>query len=135
MTIDSSSDAQSLRTRQQSLREALPFLIPLAEKVARVHGNHVPELIAVNEHLAALAEDLVDHLDHEQSPIRAAEMKAEHAHLLETLERVRDAAGDYAVPEWACRSYLNLMRGLERFDAQLKRQVELEEAAMVLSSP
>jgi hypothetical protein len=45
------------------------------------------------------------------------------------LGRLRGAATDYAVPEWGCRSYAMLMRGLERLDGQLSRQVELEDAA------
>lgn len=124
------------------LHEALPFLEPLATKVARVHGDHNPKLVGVRDTFRALAESLEPHLQEEErvlfpaltasQPDRrliAAElesMQREHLHVGDLLARLRIDADDFAAPEWACGSYRTLMRELAALEIDTLRHVHLE---------
>ncbi len=127
-----------LRQLRRTLRESLPPLMPLAEKVARVHGGHDPRLVAVNEGLGELARRLVEHLDREDraepggqtSPAEAVALKAEHVEVRMLAHALRAAAGGYVPPDWACASYRQLFGRLERLHAELFFQIELESEAL-----
>ncbi|MBK7859744.1 MAG: hemerythrin domain-containing protein [Archangiaceae bacterium] len=131
-----------MRLRQQELREALPFLTPLAHKVARVHGDHEPRLREVRDGLDVLAERLTTHLAREERVLDAlalgvapdstdaVAMRADHVAMLAVLARIRAAAADFVVPDWACGSYTRLMQGLERLEGHLSQQVDLEDAEL-----
>jgi regulator of cell morphogenesis and NO signaling len=124
------------------LRRALPFLRPLAAKVARVHGEHDPRLRELDEAVAALAEALLDHLDDEERTLfpalgdrraTAAEtatllsaMHDEHLAVSRMLERVRAAAEDFTLPDWACNSYRALFRELAALEGDVFTHVHLE---------
>ncbi|MBE7449615.1 MAG: DUF542 domain-containing protein [Kofleriaceae bacterium] len=124
------------------LRRVLPFLRPLAAKVARVHGDHQPTLREVDALVAELAETLLDHLDEEEQalfPALAADdgapaaagpwlaaMRDEHLAVAALLERLRRAAGDYIPPPWACGSFRTLFGELEALERDVFTHVHLE---------
>ena len=129
-------------THHATLRRVLPFIRPLSAKVARVHGEHNPKLRALDEAVGALAGKVLAQLDAEEQQLfpallsadgdRAkqaallAAMQAEHLAVAELLRRVRDAADDFSLPEWACRSYSALFGELEALEREVFTHVHLE---------
>jgi regulator of cell morphogenesis and NO signaling len=124
------------------LREGLPFLVGLATKVAHVHGRSDPSLVELRESLEDLADDLLPHLDDEERVFPALRgdaavpadlelLKADHDAVGEGLKRVREAARDFAVPDWACASYTTLMHELEALEALLFEHVHLENHVLL----
>lgn len=124
------------------LRQALPFLAPLAAKVARVHGEHEPRLEPLLRTFTALREALEPHIDDEErtlfpallapasdpAALRAelAAMREEHRGVGALLERLRALSDDFTAPEWGCNSYRALMAELEALEGDVLRHVHLE---------
>lgn len=121
------------------LRESLPFLVPLAAKVARVHGDKDVHLLELRTLVEDLDAALRPHLDREEDELFAAirrgdavpfaeldEMRREHLEVGALLERLRDAAHDFVVPEGACRSWTTLLRELETLERDVLVHVHLE---------
>ena len=114
----------------------------LATKVAHVHGRSDPSLVELRESLEDLAEDLLPHLDDEERvfpalrgnaavPADSELLKADYDAVGEGLKRVREAARDFAVPDWACASYTTLMHELEALEALLFEHVHLENHVLL----
>lgn len=133
------------------LREALPFLVPLAKKVARVHGAHNGHLLELRDAVEELSDALLPHLEREEQVLFPALMKdvandlgaadlvaaefgtmhADHLEVAKLLERVRASAEDFTVPEWGCTSYRTLFRELEVLEADVFAHVHLENHALM----
>ena len=92
----------------------LQSLRALAAKVARVHGGHNPRLIELD----ATISELTDTLE------TGADDAAETASLDQLFARVRAAADNFAVPDWACSSYRTLFRELEHLERDVLRHGE-----------
>ena len=128
-------------------------LPPLMEKVARVHGEHHPELVEIRELLTSLANDLSMHMYKEeqvlfpyikdldtsvtrgtsmmyppfgtvQHPIRM--MMSEHDTAGDILKEMRRLSNDYTIPEGACPSYAGLYTRLEALEHDLHEHIHLE---------
>lgn len=139
--------AHIISTHHIYLRETLPFVEKLAQKVARVHGRHNPRLVELHEVVSTLSQALIAHIDDEEQvlfptlmsktpdPEVLAEefgtMKAEHLAVGALLERMRDATEDYLLPEWACTSYRTLFAELEAIEGDTLRHVHLETHALM----
>ena len=124
------------------LREALPFVATLAAKVARVHGESNERLASLEAVIDELRETLEPHLDHEEASLFPAlvaskrdseyverelgAMLSEHQDVGALLWRMRAAADDYLVPDWACRSYRALFAELEKLEADVLAHVHAE---------
>jgi len=135
------------------VRESIPFLTEISQKVARVHGDRHPELRKVAEVFAAVAKDLSLHITKEESilfpyikemvaakkagsslpvsmfggvvnPINVMEM--EHEGAGEDLSELRSLTNNYELPEDACTSYKILFQKLEEFESDLFQHVHLE---------
>ncbi len=131
----------------------LEHLPALMEKVARVHGDHQPELLALKELFQTLCNDLGPHLQKEEivlfpyireldpnspvpksasvpffgtveNPVRM--MMLEHDTDGEILRQMREITKDYALPEGACPSYAALYSRLEALEHDLHRHIHLE---------
>ena len=129
------------------LRATLPFLDALVVKVARVHGDHEPRLVALRDVFQGLRAELEPHLDEEErvlfpsltskAPDRAAIarglafMKEEHRRVGDALARLRELADDYAPPDWACNSYRTLLRELANLEADTLRHVHAENHVLL----
>lgn len=131
----------------EPLRRALPFLVPLAAKVARVHGEHNPRLVALSAIVSELADALAPHIDDEEATLfpavaaarpdlgvirdALAGMRDEHLAVGALLERMRAESEDYAVPAWGCTSYRTLFRELGQLESEVLRHVHLENHVLL----
>lgn len=135
------------------VKENLPDLKFYAEKVAKAHGRHHPELIQIQRLVKDVDDELTQHLLKEekilfpyikalttaaktgqplhqagfvtvQYPIRM--METEHEIVGKNLARIRELSADYLLPEGACNSYRLLYRLLEEFEDDLHVHVHLE---------
>ncbi|MFT3914918.1 MAG: iron-sulfur cluster repair di-iron protein [Anaeromyxobacteraceae bacterium] len=124
------------------LRRALPFVEPLAAKVARVHGDREPRLEEVYGVVSALSAALLPHLEEEETmlfPALAARttdpgviarelerMLADHLEVGALLGRLRALTDGFVPPAWGCNSYRVLMAELEAVEADTLTHVHLE---------
>jgi regulator of cell morphogenesis and NO signaling len=136
-------------THHAFVREALPRLRELAEKVVQAHGARHSELHDVRRIFAVICADLVPHLLKEENvlfpicrelaeatespsfhcgsvgnPIRV--MSSEHDAVGELLRRLRSVTADYAVPRDACNTYRALFAGLAEFEDDLHLHIHKE---------
>jgi regulator of cell morphogenesis and NO signaling len=129
------------------LRKALPYIGPLAAKVARVHGDHNANLAPLLETFGALAGALEPHLDDEERVLfpalvagapqaevirrELARMRVEHLAVGQLLARARSLADDFTTPEWGCNSYRVLMAELEALEGDVLQHVHLENHVLM----
>jgi regulator of cell morphogenesis and NO signaling len=136
------------RTHHAFTRAELTRLSPLAEKVRRVHGGSRKELLGVEHVLAALTQDLEQHMFKEEQvlfpyirrlalglnqsapfanlsmPLRV--MHEEHDRVGLLLEELSALTSGYQPPEGACASYRALFEGLAALQSDLHQHVHLE---------
>jgi len=55
-----------IHTHHQYVLKAIPQILPLAQKVADVHGEHHPEVVVINELFNDLADELLSHMQKEE---------------------------------------------------------------------
>ena len=140
--------AHILDTHHAYLEAAMPRLSRLANKVARVHGDHHPELRELARVYAGFAEEMTTHMRKEESilfpailrlcagagdfpvdrPIHV--MEAEHEAAGADLARMRELTGDYTPPEDACGSYRALFAGLAELETDTFRHVHKENSIL-----
>ncbi len=129
------------------LRDVLPFLVTLSQKVARAHGARVPGLLELQDVVLALRDELIPHIDYEEYTVFPAllsrapgdpiirealkTMYSEHPGVALLLGEVRRLTGDYTVPEEACTSYTTLFRELEKLESDTLRHVHLENHVLM----
>jgi regulator of cell morphogenesis and NO signaling len=139
--------AHVVERHHRYLREALPALRPLADKVARVHGPHEPRLVPLATTFRELADALEPHLDAEEQvlfpallarePDRAviarelAAMHADHLAVGTLLGTLRALSDGFTTPEWGCTSYRTLMAELEALEMDVLRHVHLENHVLM----
>ncbi len=142
-----------INTHHQYVKENTQFIMELANKVARVHGNQHPELIKVAQIFTQVALDLTSHMNKEEkmlfpfikelstvqrnggsvpasafgkvsNPIRM--MEAEHEEAGEALETIRLITDNFTLPADACNSYTILFKKLDEYENDLHKHVHLE---------
>lgn len=129
------------------LRTQLPFLAPLVAKVARVHGEHLPELREILAAFEELKLALEPHLDDEEEVLfpalmsrapdrdviakELATMHEDHLAVGALLERIRSLADDFRVPEWGCNSFRTLFSELEALEGDLLRHIHIENHVLM----
>jgi regulator of cell morphogenesis and NO signaling len=135
-------------THHDYLREEMPRLEILLEKVLRAHGERHPELARVGELYRALVADLMPHMMKEeqilfpfigqleqglsgsscfgtvQSPIRVMEL--EHEAVGALLVELRELTGAYTVPTDGCATFRALYEGFETLEQDLHLHIYLE---------
>jgi regulator of cell morphogenesis and NO signaling len=140
-------------THHTYVRESLPALTEYTTKIARVHGQRHPELVAVAQHFAAVAAELTSHMPKEerilfpyirqlnqaakagttmerpgfgtiQNPINMMEM--EHEAAGNSMEAIRELTGGYTVPADGCTTYRLAFAKLQEFEADLHEHIHLE---------
>lgn len=140
-------------THHTYVRESIPFLSEISQKVARVHGDRHPELPKVAQSFARVAQDLSMHMVKEENilfpyikemaaakksgkalpeshfasvsnPIQVMEM--EHETVGEDLSEIRSLTNDFELPADACASYTVLFQKLQEFESDLFQHVHLE---------
>lgn len=140
------------QVHHQFLKQELPRLEFLAEKVARVHGEAHPEMIELAHVFVSLKSEMETHTMKEErilfpylraldrgertascfgsvaNPIR--QMEFEHAEAGEALQQLRQLTNEYTVPEGACNSWRALVDGLSRIDQDLRIHVHKENSIL-----
>ena len=145
---------QQIVNRHHSfVRQEVPRLQALCDKVVSRHGEAHPELASIQALFGALAQELFAHMMKEEhilfpylEKIEAAVLKnepfpascfgsiqmpiarmlADHDDAGELTAKIRSLASDFRAPEGACPSYLGLYHGLEEFERDLHRHIHLE---------
>ena len=131
------------------LRQELPRLHAMAQRVAQVHGAHTPSLVEVFEVFTGLFQELDSHMMKEeqilfpailamdqggQAPLPLdgpiACMLHEHDDAGEALRRLRELTGGYQPPADACNTYRALFDGLEDLEEDLHRHIHLENSVL-----
>ncbi|MEO8377055.1 MAG: iron-sulfur cluster repair di-iron protein [Candidatus Sumerlaeota bacterium] len=128
------------------LRRELPRLSVLADKVARVHGEHAPDMITLATVVQSLRSELESHIDKEEqilfpfikglengqaSPfptigIPISCMEHEHDDAGEALEKMSVLTNNYEPPTDACNSWRVLYHGLNELEADLHQHIHKE---------
>ena len=122
------------------LRETLPVIGALIDRVAVVHGGRDDRLAEVHKLLAKLSADLETHLCHEEDalfamvrdmeangaikPTRCGDavggpilcMENDHEVMREELEKLHELTDNFAEPEYACMKYRKLLQLLREFN-------------------
>ncbi len=128
-------------------RRILDLLVPLANKVARVHGENDGRLVELRRLVEELDGTLRPHLDEEERELFPAlgstttssdairemigPIQEEHEGVGLILARIRDVTSDFSFPAWACNSYRTLFRELEAFEADTLTHVHLENNVLL----
>jgi regulator of cell morphogenesis and NO signaling len=135
------------------LRERLPILDALSEKVLAAHGERHPELEEVRRVFLGLEAEILHHLQKEEvvlfpmmrelesasvlpqfhcgsvaNPI--AVMEAEHDAAGHALARLRELTGGYVPPPDGCATYGCLLEGLAELEEDLHRHIHLENSIL-----
>ncbi len=141
-----------VNTHHSYVKKSLPDLMTYAAKVAKVHGDHHPELLPIYKLVAAVNSELTAHLvkeeqvlfpyikelvlsknnaspkqssfDSVRGPINMMEM--EHEMVGKNMEEIRALSANYSLPEDACASYSLLYKMLEEFEDDLHTHIHLE---------
>jgi regulator of cell morphogenesis and NO signaling len=134
-------------THHRYLHRELPELAALAVKVAAVHRERHPELVAVGRLVAELGAELEPHMLKEErvlfpairalvrgerefpfgavrNPIRM--MSLEHDRAGELLAELSAATNSYRLPDDRCASYRSLYERLEWLEGDTHRHIHLE---------
>jgi regulator of cell morphogenesis and NO signaling len=124
------------------LRQALPYIAPIMDKVAKVHGARDESLADLQEAFVELSTSLLPHLDEEEVVLfpalvvrdpdagvvhrELARMHEDHLAVGDLLARIRTLANGFQPPAWACNTYRVLMAELDGLEADVLRHVHLE---------
>ena len=132
----------------EPLREDLPRLVAMAQKVLQVHGARDPVRLGLLEALVRdIADELLPHMQKEEAvlfPWLRAGHLARVAMPIEVMRREHEVAGaqlaelrrltdDYAVPPGACATWRGLWQGLETLDRELREHIHLENNVLFVS--
>ena len=131
----------------------IPVLAAHTQKIASVHGANHPEVITIAGHFAAVANELLQHMQKEEmvlfpyiksmaqavkmgtplpkspfgtvaNPIKM--MEAEHQNAGDELYAVRSLSSGYTVPDDACTTFRVTYQELQDFERDLHQHVHLE---------
>jgi regulator of cell morphogenesis and NO signaling len=130
------------------LRDELPRLSFMADKVNRVHGARWPEMIPpLADTFEELRRELEAHMDDEERTLfpgvvalegdgaasgagdftaSIEELEREHEHAGRLLERMHVLTGGFTPPEDACNTFRGLFHGLAQLTADMHVHVHLE---------
>ncbi len=138
---DSATLADHILIRfHETHRRELPELVTLARRVEAVHRDHREAPHGLADLLERAAAELEDHMSKEEQilfpamqadyrgsldmPIRV--MRLEHDGHAQTIHAIEELAHNFAAPADACRSWQALYTGAEKFVADLREHIHLE---------
>jgi regulator of cell morphogenesis and NO signaling len=135
-------------THHAYLRETLPRIEQITQKVAEAHGARHPETIEIMHVFAALEAELFDHMMKEEEVlfpwIKQADageaapfhcgsvvapismMEHEHDHAGRALERLNKLTNGYQPPEDACATWTVMLQELARLEADMHVHIHKE---------
>ncbi len=131
------------------LREELPRLHAMAERVANVHGGHTPSLVKVFNIVVNVEAELISHMAKEEGilfPAVAAMSRGEvaplpldepincmiheHDEVGNAMANLRELTGGFQPPVEACNTYRALFAGLADLEEDLHRHIHLENSVL-----
>jgi regulator of cell morphogenesis and NO signaling len=142
-----------VRVHHQYVRQELPRLAEMAQKLAAKRSDRAPELKDVEKLLEELRADMFAHIQKEEQvlfpfisqmdqdsivaypPAHAcfrsvahpvSKMMQEHESANHTVAEIRRLTLNFQLPEWACATHIVLFAGLSEFETDLKQHVHLE---------
>lgn len=138
------------QTHHEYLRDILPRLDMLTERVASVHGADDPRLRELRETLLEFARDMSSHMMKEEqvlfpmirqlgesdeapefhcgslaNPIR--QMEQEHHGAGAALARMRELTDEFTPPPWACNTYRAMLDTLAHLERDMHQHVHKED--------
>jgi regulator of cell morphogenesis and NO signaling len=143
-----------VNTHHSYVKKTIRDIKTYAEKVAKVHSAHHPELLQINKLAQEVCDEMSAHmvkeetvlfpyvkqlvasknsgngkvkfgnLDSVETPINLMEM--EHEVVGNNMDEIRKISNNYALPEDACASYSFLFKTLDEFENDLHIHVHLE---------
>jgi regulator of cell morphogenesis and NO signaling len=142
-----------LATHHAYVKQEMPRLHQLLNKVVAVHGNGHPELAEIQQTFRGMSDELASHMMKEEhvlfpyivdlenavttgrarprpafgsvsSPVHMMELEHESAGA--ALKAISTLSANYTPPESACFSYKTLYSALQQFEADLHQHVHLE---------
>jgi len=143
-----------VNTHHSYVKKTILDLRVYAEKVAKVHGAHHPELLQINKLAQEVCDEMSSHMVKEETvlfpyvkqlvtaknagngtvkfgnlesvetPVNMMEM--EHEVVGNNMDEIRKISNNYALPEDACASYSYLFKTLDEFENDLHIHVHLE---------
>ena len=137
------------QVHHQYLREELPRLDFMTRKVAAVHGQDEPRLLAVRNIFETFQAEMVSHTKEEEEAVfpvirklesteegrsataeqlRAAfgKLESEHENAGAALARFKELTDNYTPPEWACNTFRALYDGLANLEKYTHQHVHQE---------
>lgn len=125
-------------------RAELDALIPLAQRVETVHGDHEEAPLGLMDALIALHDDLDSHMQKEEqvlfpmmlkggSPMIGqpiAVMRQDHDDTTKQLKRIEHITHGIALPQGACGSWTALYIGLRKLSEDLVTHMHLENTVL-----
>lgn len=125
-------------------RTELGWLIPLAEKVETVHGDHEAAPLGLAETLEVLRDELDSHMVKEEQVLfpmmlrgghamighPIAQMRHEHDDATSQLRYIEHVTKSLTLPEGACGSWAALYTGLRKFSDDLVAHIHLENEVL-----
>jgi regulator of cell morphogenesis and NO signaling len=122
-------------------RAELTWLIPLAQKVERVHGDHPLAPIGLSQVLERLRDELESHMMKEEQvlfpmmqrggiPMIAHQMRHKHEDEVGHLRTIEHVTHGLSLPPDACGSWTALYTGLRKFTDDLVTHMHLENAVL-----
>jgi len=142
-----------VNTHHTYVKKSLPELRAYAAKVAKVHGDHHPELLPIHQLVEAINAEFTAHMIKEEqvlfpyikdmatsknngSPLQSSSfgsvkgpinmMEMEHESAGKNMEEIKTLSTNYTLPQDACASYSLLYRMLAEFEDDLHTHVHLE---------
>ncbi len=131
------------------LRNELPRLHAMSQRVASVHGGHTPSLVEMFDVFRAMEEELNEHLRKEEEILfplivemsigrlgavsvdgPVACMLHEHDDAGAAMARLRELSNGFQPPPEACNTYRALFAGLRDLEEDLHRHIHLENAVL-----
>ena len=138
-----------IKTHHDYLRQALPPLSAMIDKVAGKHREHNPKLTQLPRLMQDFTAEIMSHMMKEERMLFPAicqlekartkltlpfgsianpigVMEAEHESAGNALEQFRALTDSYTVPEWGCNTYRSMVAELEKLEQNMHRHVHKE---------
>lgn len=142
-----------ISTHHEYVRENIPIISGYTQKVARVHGDRLPEVRKIAVYFQEVCEELTAHMYKEEmilfpyikklaiadkmgTPLAPAPfgsiqnpidmMEAEHDRAGNIFDLIRSLTNDLTAPKGACMTHLVSYHKLKEFEADLHRHIHLE---------
>ena len=131
-----------LQNHHAYVKEVIPQLQELLDKVCSVHGEDHIALAEVRDDFNDLAEELLTHMQKEEKILFPAikkgsqnaltivgpisVMEDEHEHAGDLMKSIRQLTNHYTVPRDACPTFQVTYKKLEEFDQDLMQHIHLE---------